>query len=140
MSAALVMVCMIHTRVGASRRASAQLVGHADQQRVNRRTLGTKGAVATLRSATRSATILAMTIHTKTNITLPADEHAAIVRLKQELGLPTNVEVVRQALALLAAEAERQRLARAYASASRAVRLTCRSEMLELDAMVEAPE
>lgn len=81
-----------------------------------------------------------MTIHTKTNITLPADEHAAIVRLKQELGLPTNVEVVRQALALLAAEAERQRLARAYASASRAVRLTCRSEMLELDAMVEAPE
>lgn len=81
-----------------------------------------------------------MTAHAKTNITLPASEHLAITKLKQELGLASNVEVVRQALALLTAEAERQRLARAYAAASSAVRVACQADMLELDAIGEAPE
>jgi hypothetical protein len=76
-----------------------------------------------------------MTTATKSSITLPPDELRLVLRLRRDLKAPSNVDVVRRALALLAADHERQVQVRDLKLASLAVRKVLAAEVRDLDAL-----
>jgi Arc/MetJ-type ribon-helix-helix transcriptional regulator len=78
-----------------------------------------------------------MTITTKSSITLPPEEHAAVLRLRKRLGVDSNVEVVRRALRLLVDDMRRDELREAYRRASSAVRAASADEAAQLDRLAD---
>lgn len=74
-----------------------------------------------------------MKLATKSSITLPPEEHDAVLRLRQRTGAASNVEIVRRALRLLEAQTERDLLRQAYADASLRVRDLTLAELADLD-------
>ena len=71
--------------------------------------------------------------HTKSSITLPAEEFRLVTSLKTRLKLRSNVEVVRRGLRLLAEATDRATLREAYRKASRATRAQTIAEIDALD-------
>ncbi len=67
------------------------------------------------------------------SITLPAAEVALIERLKRDVGVKTNVAVVRRALRLLESTMDRDELRRAYREASDATREGLEADLADLD-------
>jgi len=59
-----------------------------------------------------------------------------VKRLKRQLGVKSNVEVVRQGLYLLKERADREALRKAYRDASRAVRASTEQELVELGDLI----
>ena len=77
-----------------------------------------------------------MSVAIKSSITLPPDEHAAVVALRERLGAASNVDVVRRALRLLEAATEADRLRQGYLEASLRVRSATLLELADLDAVI----
>jgi hypothetical protein len=69
----------------------------------------------------------------KSSFTLPAEEHARVLRLKRRLRARSNTEVIRRSLALLEASLSRDALREAYRDAAKKVRESSREAMRELD-------
>jgi len=79
-----------------------------------------------------------MKSNTKSSITLPPEEFRLVRVLRARLRLPSNVEVVRRGLRLLAETTDRRQLREAYRRASHASREVLEREIAELDPL--APE
>ena len=74
-----------------------------------------------------------MKVNARSSITLPAAEVALIERLKRDVGVKTNVAVVRRALRLLESTMDRDELRRAYREASDATREGLEADLADLD-------
>jgi Arc/MetJ-type ribon-helix-helix transcriptional regulator len=74
-----------------------------------------------------------MKTNTKSSITLPPKELRLVRALRARLRLPSNVEVVRRGLRLLAEATDRRELREAYRRASRASGDALEQEIAELD-------
>ena len=74
-----------------------------------------------------------MKSNAKSSITLPADEVAAVERLRKRLGARSKVEVVRRGLRLLEETTERAALRNAFAAAATIVRSSTGEELAQLD-------
>jgi Arc/MetJ-type ribon-helix-helix transcriptional regulator len=74
-----------------------------------------------------------MKANTKSSVTLPPKELRLVQALRARLRLPSNVEVVRRGLRLLAEATDRRELREAYRRASRASRAALEQEVAELD-------
>jgi len=78
-----------------------------------------------------------MKANTKSSITLPAAELRLVRALRARLRLPSNVEVVRRGLRLLAETTDRRELREAYRRASRASRSALEQEIADLDPLAD---
>ena len=78
-----------------------------------------------------------MKSNTKSSITLPAEEFRLVRVLRARLRLPSNVEVVRRGLRLLAETTDRRELREAYRRASRASRAALEREIADLDPLAD---
>ena len=74
-----------------------------------------------------------MKVNARSSITLPAEEVALSERLKRDVGVKTNVAVVRRALRLLESTMDRDELRRAYREASDATREGLEADLADLD-------
>lgn len=74
---------------------------------------------------------------TKSSVTLPAEELKLVKRLKSQLRLKSNVEVVRRGLRLLQEATDRASIKAAYQSASEGVRGKNAPDLSELDRLAD---
>lgn len=69
----------------------------------------------------------------KSSITLSPAEHARVLRLRRELGVRSNTEVIRRSLALLEGSLLRKALRDRFRRAARQVRASSTQAIRELD-------
>lgn len=69
----------------------------------------------------------------KSSFTLPADEHARVLRLKRQLRARSNTEVIRRSLRLLEESLSRDALREAFRQAAERVGDSSREAVHELD-------
>ena len=81
---------------------------------------------------------MSMKSHTarKSSFTLPAAEHAQVLRLRRLLKAPSNTEVIRRSLRLLEDSISREELRRQFREASARVRSSTLEAVQELDPLV----
>jgi Arc/MetJ-type ribon-helix-helix transcriptional regulator len=72
----------------------------------------------------------------KSSFTLPAPEHAQVLRLRRLLKAPSNTEVIRRSLRLLEDSISREELRRQFREASARVRSSTLEAVQELDPLV----
>jgi hypothetical protein len=72
----------------------------------------------------------------KSSFTLPAAEHARVLRLRRLLKAPSNTEVIRRSLRLLEDSISREELRRQFREASARVRSSTLEAVQELDPLV----
>lgn len=72
----------------------------------------------------------------KSSFTLPAEEHARVLRLRRLLKAPSNTEVIRRSLRLLEDSISREELRRQFREASARVRSSTLEAVHELDPLV----
>jgi Arc/MetJ-type ribon-helix-helix transcriptional regulator len=72
----------------------------------------------------------------KSSFTLPAAEHAQVLRLRRLLKAPSNTEVIRRSLRLLEDSISREELRRQFREASARVRSSTLEAVQELDPLV----
>jgi Arc/MetJ-type ribon-helix-helix transcriptional regulator len=72
----------------------------------------------------------------KSSFTLPAEEHARVLRLRRLLKAPSNTEVIRRSLRLLEDSISREELRRQFREASARVRSSTLEAVQELDPLV----
>jgi Arc/MetJ-type ribon-helix-helix transcriptional regulator len=72
----------------------------------------------------------------KSSFTLPAAEHAQVLRLRRLLKAPSNTEVIRRSLRLLEDSISREELRRQFREASARVRSSTLEAVKELDPLV----
>ena len=72
----------------------------------------------------------------KSSFTLPAAEHAQVLRLRRLLKARSNTEVIRRSLKLLEESVSREELRRQFREASARVRSSSREAMQELDPLI----
>jgi Arc/MetJ-type ribon-helix-helix transcriptional regulator len=71
----------------------------------------------------------------KSSFTLPAEEHARVIRLRRALGARSNTEVIRRSLRALEDSVSRDALRARFREAAGRVRSATRAELAELDAL-----
>lgn len=71
----------------------------------------------------------------KSSFTLPAEEHARVLRLKRLLRAPSNTEVIRRSLRLLEESIARDALRARFREAAARVKQGTRHEVRALDAL-----
>ena len=72
----------------------------------------------------------------KSSFTLPAAEHAQVLRLRRLLNARSNTEVIRRSLKLLEESVSREELRRQFREASARVRSSTLETMRELDPLI----
>lgn len=72
----------------------------------------------------------------KSSFTLPADEHARVLRLKRLLRAPSNTDVIRRSLRLLEESIARDALRARFHEAATRVKEATSHEVRALDALV----
>ena len=72
----------------------------------------------------------------KSSFTLPAAEHAQVLRLRRLLKARSNTEVIRRSLKLLEESVSREELRRQFREASVRVRSSTLETMRELDPLI----
>lgn len=79
-----------------------------------------------------------MKAHTsrKSSFTLPAAEHAQVLRLRRLLKARSNTEVIRRSLRLLEESVSREELRRQFREASSRVRSSTLEAMRQLDPLI----
>jgi len=72
----------------------------------------------------------------KSSFTLPAAEHAQVLRLRRLLKARSNTEVIRRSLRLLEESVSREELRRQFREASAGVRASTLAALRELDPLI----
>ena len=83
-----------------------------------------------------TTTLIKLSPHASTCITLPPEELRLVVSLQARLKAKSKVEVVRRGLRLLQETTDRERMREAYRRASLATRESLKAELKELEPLV----